>query len=387
MAAAVERRKGELVALLGELVGQPSVEGSPALEGCHRIVGAQLAALGIEPQILRFGGLPVTLARVGAARSAVMFAGHLDVVPALGRWRTPPFELTVEGTTLSGRGVADMKGGVAAFVGALQVLADLGALDRVGVELVLTSDEEVGSACGMIPFLAGGHSEAVAAVCAEPTALGVFHGNRGVAWVTVRITGHGGHAGQAHLLSNPVPVAARVISAIEALQFEVSDGRFDPPVPSAVITRVRAATDATNVVPDWVELAIDRRLLPAETLEHALGRIERTVRTAVPSAFEVEVRVDHAWPPYVIDPARPIVKAAMAAVAASGIAPRLGTDQAANDSSWLSEAGITPVLLGPGSPGAAHGTDESISIDQLLGVTQAFVHLALAWPNVEARSA
>lgn len=109
-----------------------------------------------------------------------------------------------------GRGVVDMNSRVAAFISALYILNDLCALDKVGIELVLTSDEEVGSVRGLLPFLQAGITEAGASLCAEPTNLEVFHGNRGVVWMVIRVQGQGGHAGQAHLLSNPVPVAAQL---------------------------------------------------------------------------------------------------------------------------------------------------------------------------------
>lgn len=381
VAVAINRRREYVLALLRDLVREPSTAGSPAIDRCHDIVAGQLSELDVATSRLSYDGLPATFARVGSVSSPVMFAGHLDVVPAVGHWSHPPFDLTLDGDRLYGRGVVDMKAGVAAIVGALRALADVGALDDIGIELVLTSDEEVGSARGMIPFLEGGTTRAVAAVCAEPTDLAVFHGNRGVVWLVIQVQGHGGHAGQTHLLSNPVPVAAQVVSALERLPLTATDPHFEPATPSITVTRLHSATDATNVVPDGVEIAVDRRLLPGESPRDAITEIEALVSQVVRPPFKVEFSVEREWPPYLIDRTEPIVRIAAEAVNNSGIAARLGTDQAANDSSWLSDAGIAPVLLGPGEPGRAHVTDESLLAEHLYQATEVFARLALGWPH------
>lgn len=382
---AVIRRKESILTLLHDLVREPSVAGSPAIERCHDIVTGHISELGISPSRLRFDGLPVTFARFGSVDPPIMFAGHLDVVPALGAWSYPAFDLTVEHDRLYGRGVVDMKAGVAAFIGALHVLSDLGALDDVGIELVLTSDEEVGSARGMIPFLGAGLTVATGAVCAEPTNLAVFHGNRGVVWLALRVRGQGGHAGQTHLLSNPVPVAAQVVAALNGLQLPATDPHFDPPTPSIAVTRLHADTDATNVVADTVEIAIDRRLLPGEIPRDAVSEIETLARQLVQPPFELELSIEREWPPYLIDRSELIASNAMTSLEDSGIAPRLGTDQAANDSSWLCGAGIPPILLGPGEPGLAHVTDESLPTEQLYQATEVFARVALRWPERQRR--
>lgn len=382
---AVIRRKDFTRTLLRDLVREPSLVGNPAIERCHDVVESRIARLGVLPRRLRFDGLPVTFARFGPVSPPLMFAGHLDVVPALGHWSHQAFDLTVENDRVYGRGVVDMKSGVAAFISALYVLNDLRALDKVGIELVLTSDEEVGSVRGMLPFLQAGITEAGAAVCAEPTNLEVFHGNRGVVWVVIRIQGQGGHAGQAHLLSNPVPVAAQLVAALDGLQLTARDSHFEPATPSLAVTRLGSDTQATNVVPDTVEIAIDRRLLPGETPRNAVNQIEKLVRQTVQPPFKIELSVEREWPPYLIERSESIVSIATASLHDTGIAPQLGTDQAANDSSWLCGAGIPPILLGPGEPGLAHATDESLLTEQLHQATEVFARLALGWPHRERR--
>src|SRR5205085_4453226 len=141
----------------------------------------------------------------------------------------------------------------------LHALAGLDALDRCAIDLVLTGDEEVGSRRGLIPLLEQGVVSGRWAVCGEPTSLDVFLGNRGLVWLEVSVRGRGGHAGLSHVLANPVPVAAQVVTALHHLSFSTVDERFDPPRPSLNVTRMDAgaALHAVNIIPDAVVLGID----------------------------------------------------------------------------------------------------------------------------------
>ena len=310
-----------------------------------------------------FDGLPALVARFGGgpAERCVSFAGHVDVVPAAGDWSSPPFSLSRHGDRVVGRGVCDMKAGVAASVGAIRALAASGLLEGCAVELVVTGDEEVGSARGMRSLLAAGLVRGKMAICGEPTSLDVYLGNRGVAWYEIVVQGRGGHAGQMHALQSPVPVAVDLCRAIGEMTFETVDERFDPPRPSIAVTRIDAgaATQAINVVPDAVTIGVDRRLLPAEAIDAATDELRGLVERTVRAPYRHEFRVLRRWPPCETPADHLISRAAVAAVQAVGRSGRFGMDLAANDSSFLVEAGIPALLLGPGRAGAGahHGRD------------------------------
>jgi acetylornithine deacetylase/succinyl-diaminopimelate desuccinylase-like protein len=101
----------------------------------------------------------------------LLLTGHADMVAADGPWSSPPFEMTRTGTTLTGRGVADMKGGLAAYAGALKVLARAGMIADTPVSLVVTGDEEIGSDRGMQPLISQAVVTGQWAIAAEPTDL------------------------------------------------------------------------------------------------------------------------------------------------------------------------------------------------------------------------
>ena len=164
----------------------------------------------------------------------------------------------------------------------------------------------------------------------------------------------------AHSLANPIDAATALVDALNAIPLTARDERFDPPEPTLTLTRVQADGGGRNVVPDRVELGLDRRLLPSEDPDAVVADIERAAAATVRPPFAAEVTVARRWPPYAIDAGRPVAQAAAAAVRDSGREPAFGMDSAANDSSWLDAAGIDTVLLGPGEPTEAHVTDEGV---------------------------
>jgi len=367
----------DVLGLLERLVAQESVEGSPGIGACLAIIAERLEGAAATVERLDFGGVPALIARVGEGDPArrLTFSGHVDVVPASGGWRSPPFRLTERDGRLHGRGTCDMKAGVAATVEAVRVVAELGLLSEVAVELALTGDEEVGSEHGTRALLAGGWITGRSAICCEPTGLDVFLGNRGLVWADVVVAGRGGHAGMAHALANPIDAAAALIDALNAIPLTARDDRFDPPVPTLTLTRVQADGGGRNVVPDRVELGLDRRLLPGEDPDAAVAEIGSAIQATVRPPFAAEMSVGRRWPPYAIDAGRPVAQTATAAVRAAGREPVYGMDSAANDSSWLDAAGIDTVLLGPGEPTQAHATDESVDPAAVTAAVAVYAHL------------
>jgi len=366
--------------LLARLVAEPSLEGRGAIDACLALVESELATLATEVLRPEHDGLASLILRFGppAPRRALAFSGHVDVVPAGGRWTTPPFELTRADGRFRGRGVCDMKGGVAGFVAALRALDDLGVLRRCSLELVLTGDEEVGSRRGLIPLLEEGMVTATSAICGEPTGLSVFLGNRGLIWMEVTIRGRGGHSGLSHTLANPIDAAVALAAELARIPLEARDERFDPPTPSLTVTGIEARGEAINVVPDEIRMSLDRRLLPGDDVDAAKRDVARAIERAVGEEFERELIVVREWPPYSIDAEEPVAVAARRAVRAAHRPGALGMDLASNDSSWLDRAGIATVLLGPGDPRQAHTTDEELPEAELRDCVSIYAQAAAA---------
>jgi acetylornithine deacetylase/succinyl-diaminopimelate desuccinylase-like protein len=386
LSASIDQELEPTIGLLGRLVAEESVEGSAAIARCVELIDETVQPLGGRRRRLDFDGLPSLVADWGDADDGrrLILAGHADVVPAEGEWQTDPFALVRRGDTLIGRGVCDMKGALAAYVGALRAVAGHMDLNGVPVSLVITGDEEVGSARGMVPLLDGAHISGRWALCGEPTGLDVFTGNRGVIWLRIRISGRGGHAGLPHACENPVWAAARAVTALEGVVMQTRDERFDPSTPSLTVTSLQVEGEPSiNTIPDAVWLSIDRRLLPGESAEAALSEIESAVRNAVPVPLSWALAVNRVCPPYIAAEGDPLVATMQQIVRRAGRPGTLGTDPAADDSSWLGNAGISTVLCGPGAPEQAHTTGEHVEVSQIRDAMMIYAQLILAGGGIE----
>jgi acetylornithine deacetylase/succinyl-diaminopimelate desuccinylase-like protein len=273
-----------------------------------------------------------------------------------------------------------MKAGVAASAGAIRALANAGLLDECLIELVITPDEEVGSRRGIRALLAAGQISGKMAICGEPTGLAVYLGNRGIGRYLITVHGRGGHSGQTHALDNPVPPALALCQAIDALELSTRDSRFDPPTPSITVTVIDAgASDRMlNIVPDKVVIGVDRRLLPDEDIDIESQRVCDLVSTMINPPFRADFEVLERWPACATPENALISRAAVEAVRAVGRPDGFGMDLAGNDSSFLVEAGIPALLLGPGAPEQAHVTDEALVLAELRDCVSIYARLALA---------
>jgi succinyl-diaminopimelate desuccinylase len=128
--------------LAKQLIARPSL--TPRDEGCQDVLIARLETAGFEIERLRFGDVDNFWATRGTGNPLIVFAGHTDVVPTGPRadWKTDPFQPTVRAGHLYGRGAADMKSSLAAFVTAIESFIAENPRHRGTVALLITSDEE-----------------------------------------------------------------------------------------------------------------------------------------------------------------------------------------------------------------------------------------------------
>src|SRR5579862_100904 len=128
--------------LTRDLIARRSV--TPADEGCQKLLGSRLAAVGFHVESLRFGEVENLWARRGDRGPLFCFAGHTDVVPTgpEGVWTSPPFAPAIRDGMLYGRGAADMKSGLAAMVTATEAFVTAHPGHRGSISFLITSDEE-----------------------------------------------------------------------------------------------------------------------------------------------------------------------------------------------------------------------------------------------------
>ena len=200
----------------------------------------------------------------GGQGPTLVLNGHLDVVPAdEGLWDAPPFHPVIRDGRMFGRGTSDMKGSIAAMLGAMKLLKDTGISLRGRAVACFVCDEEATN-LGTLDFLAR-YPKGDYAIIGEPTSMALAVAHRGVCRFRIRVHGHAGHAGQPDNAVNAIELMNRVISALQFYHKSLQ-ARSHPllPSPSCVVTMAQAGVK-DNVIPDRAEITIDRRMVPGET--------------------------------------------------------------------------------------------------------------------------
>ncbi len=366
--------EGEIIELLQEMVRAQSVNPPADTRACASVLLEMLQAEGIDAEPVE--GRPGAVNVVGRMISGqpgpkLILNGHIDTVPDGDDWTVDPFGGELRDGYIWGRGTCDMKSGVAAMLMAMVELKRSG--EPFGGEVVFQAvvDEETGSQFGTLHLIAQGYCQgADFAVCTEPTSNRIELGNRGLRWLDVTVKGSASHAGRPGLGANAVTAAAAIIERIDALAFMTRDERFEIPAPSISVTTIQGG-HTVNVIPDRCSFSVDRRMLPGETGDQVLAELAAIIGPiqAERSGVQIEVQArPGCWDPYTIDPAEPVVGAAIdAALEVLGREPEIGYKAACTDASHLvTRAGIPTVLLGPGNERLSHKADERIAVEALI---------------------
>jgi succinyl-diaminopimelate desuccinylase len=262
------------------LIARPSV--TPADAGCQPLLAARLAPLGFRCETLVVNGVTNLWARRGSARPLVCLAGHTDVVPAGPRegWETDPFQPTERDGWLCGRGAADMKSSLAAFVTAVEAFVAEHPAAPGSIALLITSDEEGPSVDGtvrVVEKLAAAGETIDYCVVGEPTSVDrlgdtIKNGRRGTLSAMLTVKGVQGHVAYPHLARNPIHLAAPALAELAVTRWDDGDEFFPPTTWQC--SNIRAGTGATNVIPHALEVLFNFRYAPASTRESLQQRLE-----------------------------------------------------------------------------------------------------------------
>jgi len=255
------------IALAQALIRRPSV--TPADAGAMDVVERALGELGFACRRMKFGEIENLYARRGTTGPNLCFAGHTDVVPPgdTAAWRDPPFEARVVDGQLYGRGAADMKGAVAAFIAAVpEAPAATGS-----ISLLITGDEEGDAIDGtgrVIEALMAEGERIDHCVLGEPSSAAVLGdqmkiGRRGSlnAWITVE--GKQGHVAYPDRSANPISPLIRLLDRLQSRVLD--DGHATFPPSNLEVTTVDVGNPATNVVPARATARLNIRFNPAHS--------------------------------------------------------------------------------------------------------------------------
>jgi succinyl-diaminopimelate desuccinylase len=336
----------EPLPLAQALIRCPSV--TPADAGALGVLQGALESLGFrcERQVFSEPGTPDIdnlYARLGTGGPNLCFAGHTDVVPVgdVKGWTVDPFGAEIIGDSLYGRGAADMKAAIAAFVSASgRFTRRRGKAFGGSISLLITGDEEGPSINGtkkMLEWLAAKGEVIDACIVGEPTnplQLGemVKIGRRGSLNGRLAVFGIQGHVGYPDLADNPIPRLLRMLLALKAEPLDAGYPHFQPS--NLEITSVDVGNTATNVIPAQGRAAFNIRYNPgwtAATLEQWL----RARFDAVGGRYELTL--DSGAEPFLTSPG-PLSEVLVAAIRdVTGRAPELSTTGGTSDARFIAK--------------------------------------------------
>lgn len=349
-----------------ELIRRPSV--TPDDATCQDLLAQRLERLGFRIEHLRFAEVDNLWARLGDSGPVLAFAGHTDVVPPgpEGQWSFPPFEPTVADGHLYGRGAADMKGSLAAFVTACErFLAQ--RQPNGSIALLLTSDEEGPAHNGtvkVVETLEARNEKIDWCLIGEPSSSNqvgdvIKNGRRGSLHGHLRIMGIQGHVAYPHLAENPIHRAA---PALTALTDEVWDeGNEFFPATTFQITQIHAGTGASNVIPGELSVNFNFRYCTEVTAEQLEERV-----SAILDRFDLryELQWQLSGEPFLTAKGA-LVEAAVSSIREiTGGETQLSTSGGTSDGRFIAPTGAQVVELGPVNA-TIHKIDECVRVEDL----------------------
>ena len=355
------------LALARALLGRRSI--TPDDAGCQALLIGRLAPLGFRCETLISNGVTNLWARRGGARPLCCLAGHSDVVPPgpLEQWHSDPFVPSERDGYLYGRGAADMKSSLAAFVVAVEAFVAAHPDAPGSIALLITSDEEGPSIDGTVKVverLAADGERIDYCIVGEPSsvdALGdtIKNGRRGTLSGTLTVRGLQGHVAYPQLAQNPIHLVAPALTELAAMHWD--DGNRDFPPTTWQCSNIHAGTGATNVIPGTLEALFNFRYSTASTRASLEERLEGVLRR---HGLDYALAWTAHGKPFLTQRGRLVEVATDSVREITGRTPSLSTAGGTSDGRFIADICEEIVELGPVNA-TIHKLDERVAIADL----------------------
>ncbi|MEM1658899.1 MAG: ArgE/DapE family deacylase [Candidatus Jordarchaeales archaeon] len=399
--AAVDEMRGEAVRLLRELVkidtvvppGRGYGEMVDFLDPVFSELGFRTKRVVVPEEKVKLIPYPLEgprvnlVARREADKPPLTIYAHMDVVPVEEKWSVPPFEGVVKDGRIYGRGVADMKGFIAAVVTALRVVHELGLKPNYDITCVMCTDEELGVYPGVYYLVDKGYVRGDV-ICGE-----LVHGIIGVGFAgsvhfKVKVKGKSAHTGMwwtaVNAIENALPILEEVVKLKEKLVARRSEVPTVPTpfgdrlVPTISVNMVHGGVKE-NIIPGECTFSVDRRYIPEEDEEEVVSEFLRIVEAgkAKSKALDVEVSTVKVYKPFKVSPERPIVRKLAEAVRhVTGSQPAFIGVAGSTDMGYVAQKGHDVAVMGVGDIFSNfHGADENIRVDDMLTYAKELIYL------------
>ena len=355
------------LALTRELISRRSL--TPDDAGCQDLLVERLRPLGFQFERLNHQGVSNLWAQHGTAKPLLCFAGHTDVVPTgpLDTWHTDPFAPAQRDGMLFGRGAADMKSGLAAFVTAVEAFVRRYPDHPGSVALLITSDEEGPATDGtlrVVDWLKSRGERIDYTIIGEPSSTACFgdtirNGRRGSLSAHLKIRGVQGHIAYPHLAVNPIHLAAPALAELAGTVWDHGNEHF--PATSFQISNIHGGTGAFNVIPGTVDVYFNFRFATASTAE---GLRQRTEAILQRHGLLFDINWTNAGKPF-LTPHGTLVSALAAAIGeVTGVTPQLSTSGGTSDGRFICDICDQIAEFGPINA-SIHKVDEHIALEDI----------------------
>lgn len=363
--------------LLKRLIACPSV--TPEAAGALDLLDAELSALGFTVTRLRFegdGSYPVDnlFAVRGTSGRRLLFAGHTDVVPPgdLATWTSDPFVPREADSKLFGRGAADMKSGIAAFIAAAAAIPE----DAGTILLAITNDEEADAINGTAKLMDWAQAQQHHfdfALVGEPSSAELLGdsikiGRRGSFSGRITVTGTQGHVAYPDRADNPLPTLARMVTALDTI---IDTGTEHFPATNLEVTSIDVGNPTGNVIPASGTLKFNIRYNDLWTPATLADWVHSRIAAVEAGSIKVEFTVSGAPSLSFLSPLSDDVATLSAAIqTVTGRTPAFSTGGGTSDARFIAQYGpvIECGLVGP----SMHKADEHIALSDLTGLTEIY---------------
>ena len=350
---------------------------TPDDAGCQEILIERLEKLGFSIERMRFGNVDNLWARKGKDSPLLCFAGHTDVVPSgpVEKWQSDPFSPEVRDGMLYGRGAADMKTSLAAFVTAIEEFLEKNPDHSGSISLLITSDEEgiaVDGTTRVVDALKARGESIDFCIVGEPTCVDklgdtVKNGRRGSLSGTLVVKGVQGHIAYPHLAKNPIHLAAPAIAELAKVEWDQGNEYFPPT--TWQISNLHAGTGATNVIPGHIEIEFNFRFATSSSEDSLKSRVHEILDR---HGLEYDLEWSLSAKPYLTGQGSLVDAITDAIFDATGVKAELSTSGGTSDGRFIAEICPQVVELGPLNA-TIHKINECVAVADIRPLHQIYL--------------
>ncbi len=339
---------------------------TPDDAGCQEILIERLEKLGFKIERMRFGDVDNFWARRGTASPVICFAGHTDVVPTgpVEKWGSEPFTPTIRDGMLYGRGAADMKTSIAAFITAIEEFTGASPDASGSIALLITSDEEGVAVDGTVRVVEALQKRGEMidyCIVGEPTCVArlgdtLKNGRRGSLSGDLTVKGIQCHIAYPHLGKNPIHLAAPAIAELAKTTWDEGNEYFPPT--TWQISNIRGGTGANNVVPGIVDIEFNFRFSTASTIDELKAKVHAILDK---HGLDYDLEWALSGKPYLTPKGSLVDAVALAIKETTGVEAELSTSGGTSDGRFIAD--ICPQVLEIGPLNATiHKIDECVAV-------------------------